>query len=283
MGRFLVDKSTAGVDPSLLGWIQAAAASSPYDVRFESGKREGDPRFHGKGMATDIQLIDPKTGKVIPNYQSPENFAAYQGFANAVHQAAGGDPRLRWGGYFSGGKGRYGALDLMHFDLGGQQVGMAGGGWGTGLTSAQAKIWGLQPGQGGSTVASQAPAKGGTVADTLAGAVDPRSASMAMLAPNPWKDFAITDAAPKRGGLVGAGSAGSLTATPGGDPGIPPLETASATVAPTPQMGIPPRQAPVEQLGQLADLFKVGPIGQAPLIGQAQAQQRQTPGQGVIS
>jgi hypothetical protein len=272
MGRFLVSKSTAGVDPSLLGWIQAAAANSPYDVQFESGKREGDPRFHGKGMATDIQLVDPKTGKIVPNYQTPENFAAYQGFANAVHQAAGDDPRLRWGGYFSGGKGKYGALDLMHFDLGGQQVGMAGGGWGTGLTPQQAAIWGLKPGEGGDGGGQPPPSPTGAM---MASAVEPRSAITGVMAGNPFD--AITDAAPKRGGLVGAGSAGGgLSATPDADAGIPPLETASATTPVQNFKAATQPNAPVtDQLGQLAGIFKVAPqIGQAPVIGAAAAQRK---------
>lgn len=271
MGQFIVPKSMAGVDPALLGWIQQAAAASPYNVTFESGMRQGDPRFHGKGMATDVQLMDPATGKIIPNYQTPESFNAYQGFANQVHDAAGGDPRLRWGGYFSGGKGKYGALDLMHFDLGGDQVGMAGGGWGTGLTPEQAAIWGLQPG-GGNTIASGA-APATSVASTMAGAVDPRLAMMASLENDPFKSF--TDAAPKRGGLVGEGSAGGgLSATPDSTSGIPPLETASATLTPNQLGAQAPATAPLPQLGQLADLFKVAPVGQAPQIGEAARQKR---------
>ena len=269
MGQFIAPKSMAGVDPALLGWVQQAASLSPYNVQFESGLRQGDPRFHGKGMATDIQLVDPQTGKIIPNYQTPENFAAYQGFANSVHDAAGGDPRLRWGGYFSGGKGKYGALDLMHFDLGGNQVGMAGGGWDTGLTPGQAAIWGLQPGGGSGAVASGA-APAASVASTLAGAVDPRAAVLAQLENDPFKSF--TDAAPKRGGLVGEGSAGGgLSGTPDATSGIPPLETASATLTPNPAAA---PTAPLPQLGQLADLFKVGPIGQAPQIGEAARQRK---------
>jgi hypothetical protein len=43
------------------------------------------------------------------------------------------DKKLRWGGYFGGAKGKYGAMDTMHFDLGGEHLGMAGGSWEGGL------------------------------------------------------------------------------------------------------------------------------------------------------
>ena len=50
--------------------------------------------------------------------------------------------QFRWGGYFSGPKGKYGAADLMHFDLGGGNgLGMAGGSWEGGLTPAQRKLF----------------------------------------------------------------------------------------------------------------------------------------------
>ena len=52
---------------------------------------------------------------------------------------------FRWGGYFSGGKGKYGAMDLMHFDLGGSDtLGMAGGSWDKGLNDRQAALFGMK-------------------------------------------------------------------------------------------------------------------------------------------
>jgi len=106
-----------------------------------------------------------------------------------------------------------------------------------------------------------APASSGGVAETMASAVDPRSAVMGMMENNPWK--AITDSGPKRGGLVGDGSAGGgLTAAPTADPGIPPMENVSAV--PQPAIAASP-SAPSNQIGQLASLFKIGPIGQAGL------------------
>lgn len=137
------------VDQRLLAWLRAAAGQSPYNVIAYSGNRPGDPRYHGRGMAVDINLVDPKTGKTIPNYQDASSFKTYQDFANLVRAAqVQSDPNapLRWGGYFSGPKGKYGAMDLMHFDVG--DTPMAGGGWDTGLTQQQAALWNLQPGGG---------------------------------------------------------------------------------------------------------------------------------------
>jgi hypothetical protein len=140
------------VDPALLRLIQSFQYGGPYKSRITSGYREGDPRFHGKGRALDVELYDPKTGAALNNYQDASTFGSYQEYANALYQyALQSDPelakQLRWGGYFSGDKGKYGALDLMHFDTAGD-VGMAGGSWQGGLTPEQAKIWGLQTGGG---------------------------------------------------------------------------------------------------------------------------------------
>jgi hypothetical protein len=129
-------------------------------VRLISGEREGDPRYHGKGMATDIQLYDPVTGKALDNYQSGQYFPQYQTFANAAReQQMKLYPELadkfRWGGYFSGPKGKYGAMDLMHFDIGGDKT--LGGSWDTGLTPEQAKLYGITQTGGGVQVASNTP------------------------------------------------------------------------------------------------------------------------------
>lgn len=119
--------------------------------------------------------------------------------------------------------------------------------------------------------AAAPPPVAGGVAPTMADAVDPRAAAMAQLANNPWKS--ITDAAPKRGGLVGEGSAGGgLSTVPQADPGIPALETASATLTPDALAAQAPATAPAQVLGQLGQLFKVKPFGMA--AGQAAPMRR---------
>ena len=130
-----------GVDPGLLGAVRKASSSLPPGWRAEmtSGERKGDPRFHGQGKALDVQLIDAQ-GNRLPNYQSAENFRPYEQFAQAVHAAQPADTApIRWGGYFGGPKGTYGAVDLMHFDTG--NVPMGGGSWEGGLTDAQRKLF----------------------------------------------------------------------------------------------------------------------------------------------
>lgn len=133
------------VQPELIQALQAGASALPdgYSIRMKSGFRPGDPRFHGEGMAADVSIIDP-SGKALADYQDPTHFGIYQNYAHSV-RASNPNMPMRWGGYFSGGKGKYGALDLMHFDTAGN-VGTAGGNWETGLSPQQAKIWGLQPG-----------------------------------------------------------------------------------------------------------------------------------------
>lgn len=157
MGTFSIggtaeQRSLARVNPKLVDVIRRAAESSPYNVQLFSGIRPGDPRYHGKGSAVDIVLSDPATGQEIPNLKSTVGFPIYEEFAKtarAVQQQT--YPELsdtfRWGGYFGGGKGKYGSVDLMHFDLG-PTAKMAGGSWETGLTPEQAKvIANLGPGQ----------------------------------------------------------------------------------------------------------------------------------------
>jgi peptidoglycan hydrolase-like protein with peptidoglycan-binding domain len=147
-------KSFSGVDPRLADLMQLAIVS--YDdpsiskVNIKSGKRVGDKRQHGKGNAVDITLIG-KDGKEIPDYQDSKNFGIYQKFANhvrSIQQQLYPDlaKDLRWGGYFSGsiGKGgKYGAMDLMHFDLAGSALGMKAGSWENGLSDQWAKAWGI--------------------------------------------------------------------------------------------------------------------------------------------
>ncbi|HVI28865.1 phage tail length tape measure family protein [Hansschlegelia sp.] len=135
-----------GVDPRLTEILSEAARRSGYRVEAFSGFRPGDPRFHGRGMATDIRLVDPATGKALPSYQSAANFRPYEQFAQTARQVQmerypGLERDFRWGGYFSGPQGKYGAVDLMHFDLGGRRVGMGGGSWNGGMTAAQRRMW----------------------------------------------------------------------------------------------------------------------------------------------
>jgi hypothetical protein len=146
------------INPRLLKLIEGLKYDK-YKVNPISGYRPGDKRQHGRGQAIDIQLEDPTTGATLNNYQDPTTFKAYQEYANAIYQdALKNDPelakQLRWGGYFSGGKGKYGAMDLMHFDTAGD-IGMAGGSWEGGLSPEQAKIWGLDAGGGVQQVAAQ--------------------------------------------------------------------------------------------------------------------------------
>lgn len=132
-----------GVDPRLVAIMQEAANRSGFQVQATSGFRQGDPRFHGKGLAADFAIIDPVTGQPLPNYQDGASFRSYEYLAQQaklvqMEQYPELNDRFRWGGYFSGQRGKYGALDTMHFDLGGQPgLGMAGGSWADGLTQTQ--------------------------------------------------------------------------------------------------------------------------------------------------
>jgi hypothetical protein len=148
------------VDPALLQLLESVDYPG-YEVEFISGYRPKTPKNprsrHGRGGAIDVELVDQKSGRRVPNYQNAEAFKIYQDYANRVYQhALQNNPelaqKLAWGGYFSGPKGKYGALDLMHFDTGGMQ---AGGDWESGLTPQQAKLWGLEPGGG---ISGQPPA-----------------------------------------------------------------------------------------------------------------------------
>jgi D-alanyl-D-alanine carboxypeptidase len=156
------------------------------------------------------------------------------------------------------------AADLAGFGIGGNGVSQTTKDW----VHANAKAHGLyfpmsyEPWhiqlQGDGGAPGTTPAGGGT-AGAMAAAIDPRAVVLAQMEGNPFK--AITDVGPKRGGLVGAGSAGGgEAAAPDADPGIPPMETAQATMAPDPLSNA---QAPIKKLSQLAQMFKVKPIGQA--------------------
>jgi hypothetical protein len=137
------------VDPRLIAILNAARGTGlpeGYDARFISGYRPGDPRNHGKGLAGDIEIIDPQ-GNVVPNYQKASSFNTYKAFADAAREQQQKlypelNDQFRWGGYFSGPKGKYGAMDLMHFDI--SKTPMAGGSWASGLTPQQAAMWGIK-------------------------------------------------------------------------------------------------------------------------------------------
>lgn len=174
VGNF-VARGADKVDPRLVDILNRAAEATGMEVQAYSGFRPGDKRQHGKGHATDVRIIGPD-GKELPNYQTPESFSAYETLAQAARAIQQKDyPDLdkafRWGGYFSGDKGKYGAMDLMHFDLGGSDgLGMAGGSWDKGLTKEQASIWGLNPGiqgAGSSALAFAPAAKGNAASDAL--------------------------------------------------------------------------------------------------------------------
>jgi Mannosyl-glycoprotein endo-beta-N-acetylglucosaminidase len=152
------------VDPDLLAALHGVGdAYAPYRVNYISGFRQGDPRQHGLGHAVDVQLADPKSGEILRNYQDAQTAQAYQAYANQVYQwAQKNNPalaeKLRWGGYFSGGPETYGALDLMHFDVGGGPggLGMAGGSWEGGFNDLQRDTWGLQDSGGLGSAAATA-------------------------------------------------------------------------------------------------------------------------------
>lgn len=145
VGNFAAN-GASNVNPALVDILKQAADRTGMQVEAYSGYRPGDPRFHGKGMATDIRIIGPD-GKPLPNYQTPETFQTYEQLAQAARQVQMEQyPELanqfRWGGYFGGPKGQYGSMDLMHFDLGGGNgLGMAGGSWENGLTNKQAALY----------------------------------------------------------------------------------------------------------------------------------------------
>lgn len=139
--RFIGDNR--GADPRLYNLLRESSRYLPegYSVQFQSGLRPGDPRNHGKGIAADVKIIGPD-GKALANYQDPTTFRTYEQYAQSVRalqQQQHPDMPLRWGGYFSGPKGKYGALDVMHFDL--SDGPMGGGSWETGLTPQQMALW----------------------------------------------------------------------------------------------------------------------------------------------
>lgn len=120
-----VDKSQIHSD--LASAAEAAAGYLPkgYSVQATSGHRPGDPRLHGRHLASDFQITGPN-GEVIPN-SGADSSGMYKQYAQHMYgwmqqnnpNAAGS---LAWGGSFPIPYGRrYGQADLMHFDMGGQR------------------------------------------------------------------------------------------------------------------------------------------------------------------
>lgn len=123
-------------------------AATGHKVNLISTLRPGDnDSYHGKGQALDVS-ISGASGKVFGNYQGSvdaDSFAVYETFAHQMKQCEQElhpDSQLTWGGYFwNGGKGNYGAMDPMHFSVGGE--GMGGGSWAAGAAGKQLSEWGI--------------------------------------------------------------------------------------------------------------------------------------------
>jgi hypothetical protein len=149
-----------GVNPRFAQALQEYAkeynsSQDQYDLVLRSGALGRTKGEHAGGNAVDINLIDRRNGERLTDYQTrdPVVFKAYQDNANQFHQFLQQNyPDLaevhRWGGYFSGPAGVYGAQDIMHHDIGGARHGMAGGSWNQGLGQSQADLFELPTGGG---------------------------------------------------------------------------------------------------------------------------------------
>lgn len=153
------------VDPRLLKALETVGQDyGPYKVELFSGRsaRPKNPSsYHPHGGAVDVNLIDQKTGRALPNIHDPASAAAYQAYANEVMKwAQQNDPQLaeqlRWGGYFKEGTWD---RDWMHFDVGGAQN-TKGGNWQTGFDPEYMKTAGLQNAGGLGEAAAQMQAAG---------------------------------------------------------------------------------------------------------------------------
>jgi hypothetical protein len=165
-------KMTAGVDPRLLDIIRHESVSLPagqsYDVT--SGVRENTPAnpnsLHRLGKAVDVGIMN-EDGTMVPNYQDPASFKAYEDPAKVGREFQQKKyPELNkdfnWGGYFSGPPGKYGAMDLMHQSIGEHP---AGGSWEAGLKPEQAQLFaGYVPPKGGVVPPADIPARGAVTA-----------------------------------------------------------------------------------------------------------------------
>lgn len=147
LGGSAARRGLDGVDPRLTSIVREASRYLPegYSAKIISGLRPGDRRFHGQGKAEDIAIYD-RSGRQLGNYQDPETFRTYEQFAQAAKKVqTERHPELnrafRWGGYFGGPRGKSGAMDTMHFDLGGERVGMGGGSFEGGLSEQQKRLF----------------------------------------------------------------------------------------------------------------------------------------------
>lgn len=146
------------VDPRLRHAMEVAAERRGWRIEIRSGKEDRDSGFHPKGTAMDVWILDAQGNRIghgaggtsdRPELASSKalaakNFSTYETLAHDAHKAMRelyGDVAndFRWGGYFSGGPQTYGALDTMHFDLGGGA--MAGGSFEKGLNPSERAAW----------------------------------------------------------------------------------------------------------------------------------------------
>lgn len=139
--RFATSAGSVTLDPRLLDIVKTAASAYGLDVQAFSGVqgRSTGTKNHPGGWAIDVKLVDPSTGKVLPNYQNAKSFKAYEQFAQTARIVQQQKyPELgktfRWGGYFAGGPN---PMDLMHFDINPHLNGaMGGGSWDGGASPA---------------------------------------------------------------------------------------------------------------------------------------------------
>lgn len=226
-GRFSIQPGeNANIDSRLLRSLRAAAESTGMNVQLVDGvapRKSGTSR-HPIGMAADVRIMGPD-GKWLNNYQHQrgETFRAYERYAQAVraNQMATApelNDDLRWGGYFGGPEGKYGALDLMHFDLK-PGASMAGGSWEQGLNAQQRKYFPLAESVG---MGSGSATKAAVALDRLstsAGTANTALADMAQNVTGSLKDGLLPSGSPEAAGVpkVNIGPAGPA-AGPGGAP-----------------------------------------------------------------
>lgn len=150
LSGFATSRGDTTLDPRLLDILKTAAQAYGLDVQATSGVagRSTGTKNHPGGYAIDVQLVDPSTGRVLPNYHEdlPNSFPAYEKFAQTARVVQQQKyPELndvfRWGGYFRGGVN---PADLMHFDINPSLHGaMAGGSWDSGINPSFAKSIGV--------------------------------------------------------------------------------------------------------------------------------------------
>lgn len=273
-GNF-VARGAGRVNSKLVDILAEASKRSGYKVEAFSGFRPGDIRQHGRGNATDVRLIDPKTGKPLPNYQNAKSFRAYEKFAQEARKVQMEKyPELagafRWGGYFGGGKGKYGALDTMHFDIGGGRgLGMAGGSWESGLTPAQRRLFpgiesmGMSSGDVMANAGGMNALQGGAGSDMLG--MDPRTSPTFGRVPTPTLDMVQPPLPrPRPEGLVPGAQDAQAGFVPRPRPrpeGLVP-GVQEAVQAPVPPPAPMPQEAPVPPV--------VAPAGQPQAMPMAQ-------------